>query len=80
MELDLAYSEDCIISQIHKTPGVPANPNANLPNLRIQSTSTSDATLQISSTKILNLLKKASNSKFLTRKWNIVKRKLCCRK
>ena len=50
-ELDLPWSKECIVSEIYKTPEVPANANANPPNPIIQVKSTSDVTLQIDNAK-----------------------------
>ena len=53
IELDLSWSKECIISEIYKTPEVPANANANPPNPLIQATAaTTSATFQINNAKL----------------------------
>ena len=52
MEVDLSLSEDYILSQINRTPAVPANPNETLANPRIRATSSSEAKFQINNAKL----------------------------
>ena len=52
IELDLSWLEDCIISQISRTPVVAANPNVNPPFQAATATKTSNATFQVNSTKL----------------------------
>ena len=51
-ELDLKGTKNYLISEIYKTPEVPANPNANPPNPLIQVTATTGATFQINNAKL----------------------------
>ena len=47
----ICHGQQNDLSQIYRTPKVPANPNANQHNPRIPPTSTSDAKFQINSAK-----------------------------
>ena len=51
IEFDLKWAKSCVISEICKTPEVPANPNANPPNPLIQATTT-ETTFQINNAKL----------------------------
>ena len=51
-QLDLKCRKNCVICEIHKTPEVPANPNANLPNPLIQATATTGTIFQINNAKL----------------------------
>ena len=51
-ELDLTWSRNCIISEISKTPDVPANADANVPIPAREATLTTGATFEISNTKL----------------------------
>ena len=44
IELELKWTKNCVISEIYKTPEVPANPNDNPPNPLIQAIATTGAT------------------------------------
>ena len=48
----MKWTENCVISEIHKTREVPANPNANPPNLIIQVTAATGTTFQINYVKL----------------------------
>ena len=50
--LDLSFLQDCKITQIYRTPEVPADPNANRPNPRIRATTTASATFSINNAKL----------------------------
>ena len=52
IELELSWSKECIISEIYKTPEVPANPNANPPNILINITAKTSATFQMNIAKL----------------------------
>ena len=52
IELDLEWTKNCVISEIYKTPEVPANPNANPHNPLIQATAATGATFQINNAKL----------------------------
>ena len=51
-KLDLKWTKNCVMSEIYKTPEVPTNRNADLPNLLIQATANSGATFQINNAKL----------------------------
>ena len=51
IKLDLKWTKNCVISEIHKTLEVPAKQNANPPNPLIQATTTG-ATFQIYNAKL----------------------------
>ena len=55
IEHNLSWSEDCIISEILRTPKVPTNPASNEPTNHVPPTQTTQATFRINSTK-LNVL------------------------
>ena len=48
----MKWTENCVISEIHKTREVPANPNANPPNPIIQATAATGTTFQINYVKL----------------------------
>ena len=52
IELDLSWSQECIISEISITPRVAGEPNANLPVLVEEAIQTTGATFQINNAKI----------------------------
>ena len=52
VELDLSWSEECIISEISITLRVAGEPNANLPVLVEEAIQTTGATFQINNAKI----------------------------
>ena len=52
IEHGLSWSRKFVISEIYKISKVPANPDANPPNVHILPTITSDATFQINSAKL----------------------------
>ena len=52
IELDLSWSEDCIISQISRTSVVAANPSANPPVQATEVTQTTTTKFQINGTKL----------------------------
>ena len=52
IELDLSWTEDCVISEISRTPEAPANSTASPPTDRFPSTQLSGATFQINSTEL----------------------------
>ena len=52
VELDMKWPKNCLISEIHKTPEIPANPNANPPNPLIQAKATTGATFQVNNAKL----------------------------
>ena len=52
IELDLSWLEDCIISEISRTPEVPPNSAANLPTDRFLPKQTTGGPFQINSTKL----------------------------
>ena len=49
---ELSWSKECIISEIYKTPEVPANLNANPPNILIHVTAKTSATFQMNIAKL----------------------------
>ena len=48
----MKWPKNCLISEIHKTPEIPANPNANPPNPLIQAKATTGATFQVNNAKL----------------------------
>ena len=52
IELDLPWSNNCIISKISRTPEIAANPAANPPVLAGKGTLTTGVTFQINGTKL----------------------------
>ena len=52
VKLELSWSKECIISEIYKTPEVPANLNANPPNILIHVTAKTSATFQMNIAKL----------------------------
>ena len=51
IELDFLWLRNCIISEISRTPGITADPNANLPVPAAEATLTIGATFQINNAK-----------------------------
>ena len=71
IELHLKWTKNCVISEIYKTPEVPANSNANPPYPLIQATATTGITFQINSAKLyvaVVTLSRNDNIKFLENK------------
>ena len=52
IELDLSWSRYCAISEISRTPAIPANPNANPPFPAASETQTTSPTFQIDNAKL----------------------------
>ena len=48
----MKWTKNCVISEIYKTPEVPANPNPNPLNPLIQTTATTGATFQTNNIKL----------------------------
>ena len=68
IELDLSWSRYCAISEISRTPAIPANPNANPPVPAASETQTTSSTFQIDNAKLYVLVATLSindNIKFL---------------
>ena len=68
MELDLSCLRYCLISEISKTPAIPANPNANPPVPVVVETQTTSAKFPINKAKryvLVVTLSKNDNIKFL---------------
>ena len=51
MEINLSWSKDCIISEIIRTPEVPAGPAANPSTDLVRPTQTTEATFEINDCK-----------------------------